>query len=90
MSKAVMDPEEVRRFAEELKRFGGDLESRLAALQSRFHSLGHTWQDDEHEKFAAEFAPTLKTLRQFIEAAGAHAGHLLRKARRIEEYLQQR
>ncbi len=90
MSKAIMDPEEVRRFAEELKRFGGDLESRLAALQSRFNALGNTWQDDEHEKFAAEFTPTIKTLRKFIEAAGTHSGHLLRKARRIEEYLQQR
>ena len=54
MSKAVMDPAEVRRFAEELKRFNQDLQNRITLLQARFAALGETWQDQEHAKFGEE------------------------------------
>ncbi len=85
-----MDPEEVRRFAEELKRFNLDLQNRMSALHARFASLGDTWQDQEHLKFSDEFKQTLKALRKFIEISNAHTPYLLRKAQRIEEYLNQR
>ena len=85
-----MDPEEVRRFAEELKRFNVDLQNRMTLLYARFTALGETWQDQEHLKFAEEFKQTMKALKRFVEVANQHAPFLLRKARRIEEYLEQR
>ncbi len=85
-----MDPEEVRRFAEELKRFNIDLQNRLMSLQARFGSLADTWQDQEHIKFAEEFTQTVKTLKKFVEVSNQHTPYLLRKAQRIEEYLNQR
>ncbi|MBI5772306.1 MAG: WXG100 family type VII secretion target [Verrucomicrobia bacterium] len=90
MPQAIMDPEAVRRFAEELKRFNLELQTRSASLQARFAALGDTWSDQEHEKFAQEFELMMKSLRKFIEASNQHAPHLLRKAQRIEEYLAQR
>ena len=90
MPQAIMDPEQVRRFAEELTRFNTDLQNRLAALTARFNSLGDTWQDQENIKFAEEFKDTMKVLRKFAEVSGQHAPYLLRKAQRIEEYLSQR
>jgi uncharacterized protein YukE len=90
MSQAIMDPAEVRRFAEELKRFNLDLQNRMASLQARFAALGDTWQDQEHAKFADEFQQTLKAFKRFAEVSSQHAPYLLRKAQRIEEYLQQR
>jgi uncharacterized protein YukE len=90
MSQAIMDPEEVRRFAEELKKFNTDLQNRMASLQARFASLGETWQDQEHNKFAEEFKQTFKALKKFIEVSNQHTPYLLRKAQRIEEYLHQR
>ena len=89
MSKAVMDPAEVRRFAEELKRFNQDLQVRLSLLQARFSALGETWQDQEHLKFAEEFRQTTKALAKFMEISSQHTPYLLRKAQRIEEYLDQ-
>ncbi len=89
MAQAIMNPEEVRRFADELKRFNADLQSRMASLQARFMALGDTWQDQEHEKFAEEFQTTLRSLRHFVEVATQHTPYLLRKAQRIEEYLNQ-
>jgi uncharacterized protein YukE len=85
-----MDPEKVRRFAEELQRFNSDLENRLVMLQSRFGGLGDTWQDQEHEKFSEEFKQAMKALKRFIDLSKEHTPYLLRKAQRIEEYLNQR
>ena len=90
MSQAIMDPEEVRRFAEELKRFNVDLQDKISLLQARFASLGDSWQDQEHAKFAEEFKQTMKALRRFVEISNQHTPYLLRKAQRIEEYLNQR
>jgi WXG100 family type VII secretion target len=90
MPQAIMDPEQVRRFADELKRFNADLQDKLSALQARFSALGDTWQDQEHTKFSDEFKQTMKALKKFIEVSNQHTPYLLRKAQRIEEYLNQR
>ena len=89
MPQAIMDPEEVRRFAQELKKFNADLQNGMASLQARFAALGDTWQDQEHLKFAEEFKQTMKALKKFIEVSNQHSPFLLRKAQRIEEYLNQ-
>ena len=90
MAQAIMDPEKVRRFADELQRFNSDLENRMSMLHARFAALGDTWSDQEHEKFAQEFAQTMQVINRFLEAADQHIPFLMRKAERIEEYLQQR
>jgi uncharacterized protein YukE len=90
MAQAIMDPEEVRRFAKELKRFNEDVQTRAAALHARFTALGSTWQDQEHEKFAEEFLTTMKVMKKFMEVSDKHTPFLLRKAQKIEEYLNQR
>jgi uncharacterized protein YukE len=90
MSQAIIDPEEVRRFAAELKRFNDDLRERSGSLMSRFTALGDSWQDQEHEKFSGEFVQMMKSMKKFIEASDRHTPYLLRKAERIQQYLDQR
>jgi len=90
MSQAIIDPEEVRRFAEELKRFNEDMQNRMGSLQARFSALGDTWQDQEQVKFSDEFKETMKSLKKFLESSQRHTPYLLRKAQRIEEYLNQK
>jgi uncharacterized protein YukE len=90
MAQAIMDPEEVRRFASELKRFNQDIQLKTASLQARFAALGGSWQDQEHDKFSEEFISTMKALKKFIEISEKHTPYLLRKAQRIEQYLDQR
>ena len=85
-----MDPEEVRRFAKELKRFNDDVQTRAQALNAKFSALSSTWQDQEHAKFAEEFISTMKVLKKFMEVSEQHTPFLLRKAQRIEDYLDQR
>ena len=90
MAQAIMDPGEVRNFANELKRFNEDVQNRLSSLQARFAALGDTWQDQEHEKFSQEFKQTIKAVKKFVEVSNQHVPYLMRKAQRIEEYLNQR
>jgi len=90
MAQAIMDPEEVRRFAKELKRFNDDIQVRASSLQARFTALGGTWQDQEHEKFAEEFISTMKVLKKFMAVSEKPTPVHLRKAQKIEDYLDQR
>jgi len=90
MAKAIVDPAEMRRFAHGLKHFNNELAHQMAVLQGQFSGLGETWRDQEHEKFAREFTETMLVLRRFIEASNEQIPYLLRKAERIEEYLNQR
>jgi hypothetical protein len=40
--------------------------------------------------FAEEFEQTMKVLTRFVESSNKHIPFLIRKADRVEEYLQQR
>lgn len=90
MSKAVVDPQELRRFAQDLKRFNDQLGNQMSVLHGRLVGLGQTWRDQENKKFAEEFEQTMKVLGRFVESSNKHIPFLLRKAERVEEYLQQR
>jgi uncharacterized protein YukE len=90
MSQAIVDPAELRRFAHQLKQFNAELEERMTTLAGQLHALSSTWRDQEQKKFADEFEQHLKLINRSIEATNEYAPFLLRKAERIEEYLQQR
>jgi len=90
MSKAIVDPAELRRFAQDLKRFSAALSSQMAVLQGRMLTLGQTWRDQEQAKFAEKFESTLKVLGRFSDDVSEHVPFLLKKAEKIEEYLNQR
>ena len=90
MGKAIVDPEELRRFASDLKRFNNELHTHMSGLHGRLTELGQTWRDQEHKKFTEEFEKTMKVLARFVDASDQHIPFLLRKAQRVDEYLQQR
>lgn len=90
MSQAIVDPGELRRFAGMLREFNNELQTRLGTVSGQLNSLNQTWRDQEHIKFTEEFSQHLKLLSRFLEANERHVPYLLRKAERIEEYMQQR
>jgi uncharacterized protein YukE len=87
MSKAVVDPEELRRFAADLKHFNTTVQEQVGVIQRRFSRLGETWRDQEQEKFAESFERMIVTMNRFIEASDQHIPVLMRKAQKIQEYL---
>jgi len=90
VAKAMVDPAELRRFANHLKQFSNEVKNQVGALRGQFLHLGTSWRDQENQKFAEEFERTFQAIGRFIEAANEHIPFLLRKAERVEEYLQQR
>ncbi len=90
MAQAVVDPEDLRRFAGMLRDFNSDLQARLSALSGQLNTLSQSWRDQEQQKFTEEFSQHLRMAGRFVEANEEHIPYLLRKAERIEEYLQQR
>ncbi len=90
MPQAIVDPEELRRFAQSLRKFNADVQERMTSLAAQLATLGKTWRDQENKKFAEEFEQHMKIVSRFVDVIDRHVPYLLRKAEIIEEYLQQR
>ncbi|HWL08028.1 MAG TPA: WXG100 family type VII secretion target [Planctomicrobium sp.] len=90
MAQAIANPDELRAFALKLKQFNNTLSDQASMLGTQLDALSATWRDQENIKFTEEFKEHMRLLAQFVEANNRHIPYLLRKAERIEEYLQQR
>jgi len=90
MSKAVVDPNELRRFAADLKKFNGDVQTHMGKLGASLGNLQQTWRDQEQAKFAEEFEEMIRSLQRFMKTSEVFVPFLVRKAERIEDYLNQR
>jgi hypothetical protein len=89
MNQAIVDPAELRRFAQTLRRFNEDLADRTAGVSGQLSSLAQTWRDKEHLKFSEDFSANMKALGRFMESNETYIPYLMRKAQLIEEYMQQ-
>jgi uncharacterized protein YukE len=90
MSKANVDPTELRRFSADLNRFNNELSGLLGGLHGRLRGLDATWRDQEQKKFTEAFEQTLKVFSSFMNDSAQHVSFLNKKAAAIEEYLRQR
>jgi len=90
MAKAIVDPEQLQRFAGNLTRFTADLRERSATLNHQYNRLGETWRDQEQERFTEEFTVMMAALERFASVAEQQVPILMRKAAAIEAYLEGR
>jgi WXG100 family type VII secretion target len=90
MPQAIVDPEELRQFAQNLKKFSNEIQNRITLLGSQLVALSKTWRDQEQKKFTEEFEEQVKSVARLIEVIEEHIPYLVRKAEIIEEYLHQR
>lgn len=89
MPQAIVDPDQLERFAQNLRQFTEALQKDASQLNAKFSQLGATWRDQEHQKFAATYLETMRTIDRFVEAASEHTPFLLRKAQSARAYLDQ-
>lgn len=89
MNQAIVDPAELRRFAQALRRFNEELTGMTAGISGQLGALAQTWRDKEHIKFSEDFGNNMKSLGRFVESNETYIPYLMRKAQLIEEYLQQ-
>ena len=90
MSQAIVDPAELRRFAQHLKQFNQELAERLTALSGQMANLAASWRDQEQEKFAESFEQQTRQVARSIQMTEEQIPFLLRKAEQIEKYLEER
>ena len=90
MPQAIANPDDLRAFAQKLKQFNNTLSDQAAMLSSQLEALSTSWRDQENGKFTEEFKEHMRLLAQFVDANNRHIPYLMRKAERLEEYLQQR
>lgn len=90
MPQAIANPDDLRQFAQQLKAFNNTLTDQATMLAARLEDLSKSWRDQENRKFTEEFQQHLRLLARFAEANNQHIPYLMRKAERLEEYLQQR
>jgi uncharacterized protein YukE len=90
MPQAIVDPEELRLFAQNLKKFSAETQNRITLLSGQLIALSKTWRDQEQKKFSDEFEQQVKVVLRLIEVIEQHIPYLIRKAEIIEEYLHQR
>ena len=88
--QAIVNPDELERFARELKQYNDYVRERTKRLHGHFRQLEDTWRDQEHRKFAGEFERTKRQIEQFLKASDPYVPFLRRKAERVREYLRQR
>ena len=55
MPQAIVDPEELRRFARNLKKFTTLVEEGMGQLNGQMSTLSKTWRDQEQRKFMEAF-----------------------------------
>ncbi len=87
MNQAIVDPEQLRRFAANLRIFSEELQQRATALSSQMNQLEQTWRDQQQQKFADEFSEQLRQLNRLVASTREHVPYLLKKAEQAEQYL---
>ena len=90
MSKANVDPAELRRFAQDLGRFSSELEGLMQSIYAKLRGLEASWRDQEQRKFVEAFEQTAKAVGRFLDDSKEHVKHLQKKAGAVEDYLKQR
>lgn len=88
MPQAIVDPEEMKRFAAVLEREAELLRSQKGDLESRFRALGEVWRDQKHAQFEKTLVETLRRLDRFQAEAKEFSRFLREKARRAQRYLE--
>lgn len=90
MSKAIVNPDELRRFATFLNIMTEYVMSRKSSLNNSFANLNEVWRDQKYAQFQRLFTETMASIDQFCRHAEVYAQYLRRKAELADRYLERR
>lgn len=90
MAKAILDPEELQRFATYLDRNSSDIRGQKTAMLAAFARLSETWRDEKYARFDASFVEAMKMLELYLRQSEQYASFCKQKAARAQRYLDNR
>lgn len=86
MTRAIIDPREVRRFSAFLGETANSLQADQSDVTSRFNDLKAVWKDTKYSQFEKTFADTMRRLQVFLNTADSYSRYLDKKASLAERY----
>ncbi len=90
MPQAIVDPAELRRFIQHLKKFNGEVLEQMQGANGNWSRWAPPGVIRNTSGFWKNSNNNCDTLSRFVDITNQYVPYLLRKAERIEEYLQQR
>lgn len=87
MPHAIIDPDDVFRFAADLNASAETIRIHCTSAASAFERVHDHWRDEKYHRFARDFEETAGRLRSFCDVAADYADFLRRKADLAERYL---
>ena len=86
MANVIVDPEEMRKFANYLLKLAMDLRTMKMETRYKMHHLNQSWRDNENARFVQQFEQELKPLDKLIQMAEDYRRFLLLKASTLDNY----
>jgi uncharacterized protein YukE len=90
MSRAVVDPDELRRVAVMLNEIASSVRQSNASLNNSFNSLKDVWRDEKRRQFENAYSKALPRIEIFCKNAEALAQHLRNKEKPLRRYQENR
>lgn len=85
MARVLVEPEDLREFANGIRKYLDTVESETNNLKNIFDKL--EWNDQKTEEFSKRLDELLRILEHFKEGAEEEIPYLLQQAETLEEYL---
>ncbi len=89
-NQAVVNPEELKRFADNLRRVNETVKDQQRQLRGHFSRLSESWRDNEFSRFEEKFKDAMKALDKYLQSSDEHVPRLLKKAKAAEDYVNQK
>ncbi|MCW3488675.1 hypothetical protein [Dethiobacter alkaliphilus] len=86
MTRAVVDPDELKRFAVYLNGMALSVRKKKGHLNGKFKSLKDVWRDNKYRQFERTFTETMSQLEQFSKSAEQYAQKLRDKEKPLRRY----
>ena len=90
MPQAIIDPEQVRRFASHLDQSAALIREQKTATMAGSARLHETWRDEKYAHFDQLFVESMKLLERYLQQSEQYSAFLKQKAARAQKYLDQR
>ena len=87
MNKAIVDPDELRRFANHLDGLADVLRSEKSQVNGDLNNLEAVWKDAKYRQFQMNYDEISRGMDEFVRSTMAYAGYLRKKAALADRYL---
>ena len=87
MSKVIVNPDELRQFANYLDELIESLRGKKSHTSLAFEHLRQNWKDKKYNQFEKSFNTTCKDLDEFLKKTKTYTEFLRMKAAKADRYL---